>query len=131
MPDPIEHLAGTAVLVCAVDGPAVRGEGDALELIVEAGQRGASWVVVPAARLRDEFFQLRTGLAGAIMQKFASYRMGLAVLGDVSRHTAASSALRDLVRESNRGNQIWFVPDLDELRDRLARRAQSSLPTGW
>jgi hypothetical protein len=46
--------------------------------------------------------------------------MRLAVVGDVSRHVAASTALRDLVFESNRGNQVWFVADLDELDTRLA-----------
>ena len=127
MPDTVEQLNGTAVLVCAADGPVVRGEGDALQLIVEAGQLDATWVAVPATRLADEFFQLRTGLAGAILQKFVNYRTGLAVLGDISGHTESSGALRDLVRESNRGRQIWFVSDLDDLRARF----QSSLPAGW
>jgi hypothetical protein len=121
MVDTLEHLAGTAVLVCAGDGPMVRGEADALDLIAEAGQRGAAWTAVPVGRLADEFFQLRNGIAGAILQKFVNYGMGLAVLGDLSRHTAGSSAVRDLVRESNRGRHHWFLPDLDELEARLSR----------
>ena len=127
----IEQFAGTAVLVCAAGGPVVRTEGDALDLIVEAGQRGARFVALPAGRLADDFFRLRTGLAGAVMQKFANYRMGLAVVGDISRHTTESAALRDLVRESNRGTSAWFVPDLDDLRTRLSGAAQSSFPAGW
>jgi hypothetical protein len=40
----------------------------------------------------------------------------------ISEHVAASPALRDLVRESNQGNQIWFVADLDALDARLGDR---------
>lgn len=54
------------------------------------------------------------------MQKFANYRVGLAVVGDVSAHVEASEALRDFVRESNRGQQVWFVADDAELETRLA-----------
>ena len=71
-------------------------------------------VAVPAHRFDDRFFALRTGVAGEIMQKFVNYRMRLAVVGDISAHVAASTALRDLVYESNRGGHIWFVADLDE-----------------
>ena len=36
------------------------------------------------------------------MQKFVSYRLTLAVVGDISSHLATGSALQALVRESNR-----------------------------
>jgi hypothetical protein len=104
----------------------VRGEGDVLDVIIEAGQQGARWVAIPVSRLGEEFFQLRTGVAGAILQKFVNYRMGLAVVGDISAYTAASDAFRDLVRESNRGRQCRFVPDLESLNG-----IAPSLPAGW
>ncbi|WP_443089398.1 DUF4180 domain-containing protein [Yinghuangia sp. ASG 101] len=56
------------------------------------------------------------------MQKFAAYRIGLAVIGDITDHTAASTSLRDFVRESNQGRQLWFLPDTDALRARLTAR---------
>ena len=45
--------------------------------------------------------------------------MGLAVVGDIAGKVAASAALADWVRESNRGRSLWFVPDLDALAARL------------
>ena len=54
------------------------------------------------------------------MQKFVNYRMGLAVIGDISAHTAVSAALADFVWEANRGRRLWFLPDLDALSARLA-----------
>lgn len=120
VPDTLQHLSGVPVLVRAADGAPLRDEQDALDLIGTAFHHEAAWVVVPAARLTDDFFRLRTGVAGGIVQKFANYRLRLAVVGDISRHTEAGGALRDFVRESNRGTQLWFLPDIDALGARLA-----------
>ncbi|RCV51001.1 DUF4180 domain-containing protein [Marinitenerispora sediminis] len=122
MADTLRHLAGTPVLICAPDGAPLRGERDATDLVGDAYSHGAAWIACPVERLTGEFFQLSTGIAGGIVQKFATYQLGFAVIGDVSHHTAASSALRDFVRESNRGTQLWFVADTDALLARLARR---------
>jgi hypothetical protein len=43
----------------------------------------------------------------------------VAIIGDIEAHPAASSALRDFVRESNAGRHVWFLPDQDELDARL------------
>ncbi|TDD35790.1 DUF4180 domain-containing protein [Nonomuraea terrae] len=108
------------VLVCDPHGEPLRETRHALDLIGDAWGHGATWVAVPAERLHDDFFTLSTGVAGEIVQKFANYRLGLAIVGDISRHTAASSALRAWVGEANRGDQLWFVRDLEELASRRA-----------
>ncbi|MFG1703080.1 DUF4180 domain-containing protein [Nonomuraea sp. M3C6] len=110
------------ILVCEPDGPRLREDRDALDLIGEAGATGATWVAVPAERFHEDFFVLRTGVAGEIAQKFVNYRVGLAVVGDISRFTAASTALSAWVLESNRGGHIWFVRDLEELAARWSAR---------
>ncbi|WP_406278162.1 DUF4180 domain-containing protein [Embleya sp. NBC_00896] len=120
MPDTLETHHDIALWMCADDGPRVREVRDALDLIGDAGFNGAEWVVVPVSRLDEDFFRLRTGVAGEIMQKFANYRLRLAVVGDITAYTAASGPLTDLVRECNRGRHVWFVPDLDTLTTRLA-----------
>jgi uncharacterized protein DUF4180 len=97
----------------------VRSERDAVELIGGALGQGARFVAIPAERLDDDFFRLRTGVAGAILQKFVTYRIPLAIVGDISAHVEESSALRDFVYESNRGEHVWFVTDLAELKTRL------------
>ncbi|HET6652352.1 MAG TPA: DUF4180 domain-containing protein [Nocardioides sp.] len=94
---------------------------DVVDLVGNASYQGVAWVAVPADLLPADFFRLRTGFAGEVMQKFVNYRVGLAVVGDISAHTQESTALADLVRESNAGTQIWFLPDLATLEGRLAR----------
>lgn len=123
MPDTLELIHGTSVLLCTPVGSTVSGEHDATDLIGDAFGRGATWVAVPIQRFHDDFFDLRTRVAGDIVQKFANYRIGLAVLGDISPRTATSDALRDFVREANQGRQLWFLPDLPALHTRLGAEA--------
>lgn len=118
MTDRVEQRRGVPVLVCADDGPPVATVQDALD-VIGATYSCADVVALPAGRLDRRFFALDTGLAGEIMQKFVNYRVRLAILGDISAHLAASSALRALVHESNQGRHIWFVTDLDDLDTHL------------
>ena len=118
MPDEVRKRAGVPVLVCDPAGPPVATVQDALDLIGGAFL-GAEMVALPAGRLDERFFELGTGFAGEVMQKFVNYRLRLAVVGDISRHLAASSALRALVQESNSAGHVWFVPDLAALDERL------------
>jgi hypothetical protein len=47
--------------------------------------------------------------------------MRVAILGDISARVAESSALRDFVLESNRGQHVWFVEGMDDLERRLGK----------
>jgi Domain of unknown function (DUF4180) len=114
---------GVRLLVCPDDGPLVAGEAEALELVAAALPEAVDVVVVPAGRLDPDFFRLRTGIAGMVVQKLLNYRLRLVVLGDISGQLTASPTLRDWVAEANRGRDIWFTPDLSTLDERLAGAA--------
>jgi hypothetical protein len=89
---------------------------DAIDLIGDASYwHQAAWVAVRIEDLPAGFFELSSGVAGEIVQKFAQYGMGLAVVGDISAYEAGSTPFRDWVRESNRGWQLWFVADVEAL----------------
>ena len=114
----VAELAGVRVWVSTVQ---VGTDRDAVQLIAQAHyDHHAEWVAFTPEQLGDEFFELRTGQAGAITQKFVDYHMGLAVVGDISAKVADSTSLADWVRESNRGRTLWFIPDLEALAERLA-----------
>ena len=119
--DEIAVIDGVAVLRCAADGPLLDGEQAALDLVGDALGR-AELLVVPVARVAPAFFALASGVAGAVVQKFVNYRLRLAIVGDVDEYVAGSTALRDFVRECNRGTQTWFVADETELAARLRAR---------
>jgi hypothetical protein len=115
-------VAGERVLIIDDAFPAVRDARGGRDLIEAALNAGATLIAVPAARLDAEFFRLRSGLAGEILQKAANYRLKFAVIGDIAEHIAASDALRDFVIECNRGREIFFVADVTELEQRLSTK---------
>ncbi|MEU9254578.1 DUF4180 domain-containing protein [Streptomyces sp. NPDC048270] len=119
----LQTINDVSVLVYEAEGEVIAGEREALDCIGDAGYQGARWAVIPVERFDESFFQLSTRVAGAIIQKFVQYRVGIVVLGDISRHTQASPPLRDFVRECNRGTQTWFLADAAELHERLAGSA--------
>jgi len=120
-----EHLVtvyGTAVMVCTPEGIPIDTEGAASDLVGEAIGLRAEVVVVPAERLTDDFFELATGVAGEIAQKFSTYRIRLAVIGDIADRVADSGALGAWIAESNAGNDLWFYPTFEDFQERLDRR---------
>jgi hypothetical protein len=113
-------LHGVRVFECPAEGPPLRDDRDAIAIIGEAMSQKARLVVISARRLTPDFFQLRTGVAGAILQKFVNYRLRLAIIGDFSALAANSSSLHAFIQESNRGEAIWFLANAGELGKRLA-----------
>lgn len=100
------------------EGPILDGHG----LVECALSNEAAVIVVPMHRLPPAFFQLKTGVAGEILQKLTNYRIRVGVLGDVDPHCEASVAFRDFVRESNRGRQVAFQPDMERLLPHMTKK---------
>lgn len=118
-----DERSGIRVLRLDEDGDPISTPDDASDLVGTAWSHRATMIVVPVERLDPEFFDLRSGIAGAITQTFVNYRLRLAVIGDISEHVAASGALRDFVWESNTGEHVWFLESDEDLAMRLAGRA--------
>lgn len=108
------------ILRLSADGPALGDGPEILDVIGDAFGLRAEVVVVPVERLDPDFFRLRTGVAGAIVQKFANYRLRLVVLGEGPATGESTGPVEDWMREANRGRELWFVPDEESLRERLA-----------
>ena len=115
------ELHGVRVLECVPDGSKLRTYQDAVDLVGKSFENRATLIMIPVECLDDEFFRLKTRIAGELIQKFVQYQRRLAIVGDISRHLAESSALRALVTEANRGKDVWFLASRDELNDRLSR----------
>jgi hypothetical protein len=115
----IRQIAGRPVHVCADEGPSLAGDYELSGLIGDLFGSGAKIVAIPLSRLGPDFPRLSTGVAGQVLQKLVNYRFQVAILGDVSAPVANSEPLRDFVRESNRGETVWFVDDLAALETKL------------
>lgn len=97
---------------------------DALDLIGEARSAGATLVALPVGRLDAAFFELRSGLAGEMLQKFVTYQLRVAIVGDTRAMCETSKSLRDFIREANQGTSVWFVQSREELDARLCNSSR-------
>jgi predicted metal-dependent enzyme (double-stranded beta helix superfamily) len=111
---PILHTIGdVTVAEFVADGILLRNTDDARDLLMQS-QR-AEWIAVHEKNITPEFFDLRTGVAGDVLQKLVNYQTKFAVIGDISRYTEKSEALAALIRESNRGRDIRFADTMEKL----------------
>lgn len=91
---------------------------DAVDLLGDASYNECDRIVIYEKNLHDDFFQLKTKLAGEILQKFSNYRIKAAIVGEFSKFK--SKSLQDFIRECNRGNQIFFVDSLESAIEKLS-----------
>ena len=80
---------------------------DGLDLIGNLNYQGFDKIIIHAKNIIPNFFDLKTKIAGDILQKFTQYQMPLTIVGDFSKFN--SKSLNDFIYESNKGKQINFV----------------------
>lgn len=90
----------------------VKSTESGLQLLGDLYYQGFDRILIYDKNIIPEFFDLKTKIAGDILQKFAQYRMGITIIGDFSKYNSAR--LNEFIYESNKGNNINFVSTLDE-----------------
>ena len=80
---------------------------------------GTKNIVIDKKLIAEDFFILRTGLAGEILQKYINYGGRIAIYGDYSHYT--SKPLKDFIYESNKGKDVFFVSTQKEAIEMLTR----------
>lgn|SRR5690554_4119547 len=80
---------------------------DGLDLLGNLYYQDFDKIIIYEKNVTPDFFDLKNGIAGEILQKFSNYRVRLAIVGDFSKYT--SKSVNDFVYESNKGRQINFV----------------------
>jgi PadR family transcriptional regulator, regulatory protein AphA len=91
----LEYAAGDCLL---------QKEADALDLVAACGEHGCNRLLIDAACLSEDFFRLRTGLAGAVLQKFVNYSIKAAIVAPPG--SAQQGKFKDFMLEANRGGQF-------------------------
>lgn len=108
----IDHREPVAEI--STDNPVIQSAQEFLEAMMNLP---ADVIVVHQATLHDSFFDLRSGLAGEILQKVVNYSRRMAIIGDFTHYT--SKSLHDFIRESNRGNTVVFASTLSDAVEKL------------
>lgn len=95
------------------DEVVIKDTQSALDLIASVQyETDCDKIIIDKSCVAEDFFILSTKMAGEILQKFINYRKKLAITGDYSGYT--SKALKDFIYESNKGNSIYFLQDIDQ-----------------
>lgn len=106
----IVQVGKETVAEVVAEGVVMRTVQDALDLLATAQYaEGATCLMLYQKNLPPEFFELKTGLAGEILQKYTTYSMKLVIVGDFEG--VESRSLKAFMLESNRGQQVAFMPN--------------------
>jgi hypothetical protein len=112
----IEEKGANKVAVLTGEGMIFTDVQGALDFMMQISyDTGCESAVVPKTSVPTEFFDLKTGIAGEILQKFTNYGFRFAIVGDFEN--SKSKSLRDFIYESNRAKKYLFVANEQEALD--------------
>jgi hypothetical protein len=82
----------------------INSEQDALDLISLCFEHGINIMVINDTVLSDDFFNLKTGIAGAIIQKLVNYsiKTGIVILNERD----VNERFKEFALEANKGNNF-------------------------
>ncbi len=91
-------------------------EQDLIDLISFCGEHNTDRILLFAENLPQGFFELKSGEAGMVLQKFANYHLKVAA---VTPHSLIHGKFSDFVLETNRGGQFRIFHSPDEAKQWL------------
>jgi hypothetical protein len=118
MPFNVQNAYNIKYIECVSNDFVMRSEQDVLELISACYEHDTNNIILHEVNLSPDFFDLKTNLAGKILQKFANYHLrgaGVIPLGKIK-----SDRFKELVLECNRGNLFRFFEDKEAAEKWLA-----------
>ena len=91
---------------------------DISDLMANAYYNECVGLIVKKEFLPEAFFDLKTKIAGEILQKFSNYNMKMSIIGDFSVYD--SKSLHDFIYECNNGSLIFFNDTEEEGMEAIA-----------
>lgn len=92
---------------------------DALQLVADLSYQGFDKIIIHERNIIPAFFDLKTGIAGDVLQKFSNYRVRLVIVGGFSKYPGTS--IRDFIYESNKGKLVNFLDSVDKAVEKLSK----------
>ncbi|MFN8240393.1 MAG: DUF4180 domain-containing protein [Bacteroidales bacterium] len=94
-------------------------EQDAVDMAALCGENDTNLILVGEGVAGEEFFDLKTGVAGAVLQKFSNYRIKAAFVIDREK---ARGRFAEMASESNRHGANGFFFEENDARKWLVSR---------
>lgn len=108
---------GRKYIECASAETPIRNEQNALDLIAACFENNINLLMLHVEALADDFFKLRTGLAGNILQKFINYHIKVSVV--VTDNQKVKGKFKEFSNESNKGNSFRVFDSKNEAENWL------------
>ena len=108
------HINGKTIAEFNAQGVLLKTTQEFLQMIMDSC---AEAIIVHKQNIDKSFFELRSGLAGEMLQKVVNYRLQLAIIGHFAAYERKS--LKAFMTESNRSNTIVFVSSVEEALKRF------------
>lgn len=105
----LHKINGTEIIEIKENSVIIKDTQDILDIIANLHSRK---FILYKKNINENFFNLKTGLAGEILQKASNYSIQIGIVGDFSKYK--SKSLQAFMFESNKTNQIIFVRSLDD-----------------
>lgn len=99
----------------------IKSSEDALDLLGNLYYQEVENIILHHKNITTDFFVLKNGIAGDILQKFSNYRVRLAIVGDFTPYSGKS--IKDFIYESNHVGQINFVSSTSEALKVLSKQS--------
>lgn len=112
------NIGDTGIKEIIADRIVINNLEDGIDLIGNVYYQGYEKLIILKENITPDFFDLKTKLAGDILQKFSNYRVRLVIVGDFSK--VESKSLQDFIRESNKGKLVNFLASKEEAISRLS-----------
>jgi hypothetical protein len=93
---------------------------EAVDLMMNCAYQGAESLLMKEHNFAPGFFDLKTRMAGDILQKFSTYQLRLAIIGNFEKFS--NQSLRDFIFESNKAGRILFMHSAEEAKEILSRK---------
>jgi hypothetical protein len=108
---------GIQVAEIIADGIIVSDAETGLDLMGNIYYQNFDALILHEKNITPDFFDLKTGIAGEILQKFSNYRIRLAIIGDFLPYQ--SKSIRDFIFESNQHGNINFLDSTEQALQKL------------
>ncbi|MFC0183272.1 protein of unknown function [Pseudarcicella hirudinis] len=115
----LAEINNTGIAEIISDNIEINNTQEALDIMANCSYQGADGIILHEKNLIPDFFDLKTGLAGEILQKFSNYRVKLAIVGEFSKYQ--SKSLKDFIYESNKSGRVYFVNSVTEAKQNLSK----------
>lgn len=107
----IVRLIKRNIMECLPGGGVLTSEQEALDLVGICGEEGTDTILLYDTNLGEDFYDLKTGLAGVSMLKWTNYRIRIAAV--IPQEKIGSGRFYEMVIESNRRNDFRVFVDRD------------------